>query len=154
MHPLRDLNFCLPKVSTMNLIFKISLKSGKVPLFSFPPSLTHANPNPLKSPFHPSLSSSTLPHPHPLTPLLSQTISPQPTLFLSTQPSTHNPIFNAHLLVVPTFPPWLAAGVIHCPSRRKYGVVMLPSMISPCGFTRRISAGKVLEGGSRARASS
>lgn len=87
-------------------------------------------------------SSSTNPQPNPLTLLLSTTLSPICTLFFITMLSLQIPCSNAYLRVVPKLPPHLAAGVIHSPSRRKYGVVILPSMISPLWFTSKISASK------------
>lgn len=87
-------------------------------------------------------SSSTNPQPNPLTLLLSTTLSPTCTLSFITMLSLQIPCPNAYLRVVPKLPPHLADGVIHSPSRRKYGVVILPSMISPLWFTNKISASK------------
>lgn len=84
--------------------------------------------------------SSILPHPQPLTPLLNHTPSPTSTFFFPIFPSTHNPLSRAHLLVVPRFPPDRAVGVTHLSPRQKYGVVILPSMISPSSLTSKISS--------------
>ena len=94
---------------------------------------------------HKLIKGSTLPHPKPLTPLLKITRSPKdPTciLFMLTSPSSHRPLSSAQRLVAPKFPPALAAGVIQAPLWLKYGVVMLPSMMSAFLLTKRISAGK------------
>lgn len=94
--------------------------------------------------------SSILPHPQPLAPLLNHTVSPTSTLSLPIFPSTHNPLSRAHLLVVPRFPPECAEGVTHPSPRQKYGVVILPSMISPFWLTSKISfIGELKMGGGR-----
>lgn len=98
--------------------------------------------------------SSILPHPQPLAPLLNHTPSPTSTFSLPIFPSKHNPPSRAHLLVVPRFPPERSVGVTHLSPRQKYGVVILPSIISPSWLASKISSNDELEaeGGRRERA--